>query len=326
MHYFYTERRMPDMSPKIFIGSSKESLPTARQIKNFFDKDCDCTLWRDNFFQLNQSTYDNLLKKAPLYDYAIFVGGIDDLVTRTGTFCKKKKVRDNIYFELGLYTGILTKERTFFFVHEDVKIATDLLGITLIFYKDDILSGCQQVKDKITEEEKLSRISLLPSTSLAINYFYNFLVPLGKELSRCTSLTVDSIESSIQTQSIQIVIPDGSTADLESWANEFYAVQKCSDYTFCSASRNLSVKFELESLRADQSLKILDVPQTLRGSFEAVKLVTETNHIGFSDIEIDMREKEISNFIKTLRTLIKSNPTLSCRTTILHNWKAPATA
>lgn len=82
---------------RIFIGSSTESIKVAEIIKDYFSKKYECTIWKDHFFELNESTYDTLIKKSIAYDYAIFVGGVDDSVIRIGNYKKRKSVRDNIY-------------------------------------------------------------------------------------------------------------------------------------------------------------------------------------------------------------------------------------
>lgn len=306
------------MKPKIFIGSSTESKITVEQIKEFFDQYYDCTVWYENFFQLNQSIYDNLLKRSPMYDYAIFVGGVDDLTTRIRTWKTKKAVRDNVYYEFGLYTGLLSKDRTFFFIHKDVKVASDLFGITLLSYNcpEDITKGCQQIKAKIEEEEKINRINLLPSTSLALDYYENYLKPLGSQLPTLTQFKVGTATYPVQKQSLQIIIPPDCNTDWKMWAIEFYNANKCHDTEICGNPRNFSVKFDSSALSNEKELRILDVPQILRASFDAVEMVTGKDFIGYTDTITTMKEKEITNFIKTLCNLMKENPVLYPRTTI----------
>lgn len=295
------------MKPRIFIGSSSESLSIAKRIKEFFDADCDCTIWNENFFQLNQSTYDNLLKYAPLYDYAIFVGGADDLTVRRGRCPWGKKVRDNVYYELGLYTGVLSNEHTFFFVHKDVKIASDLLGITLIYFDQDVLPGCRQVQAKIKEEEKIVRIGLLPSTSLALNYYNHFLKPLGEYLQSCSKLETGGKSWPVRTQSLQIVLPKNCCLELKGFADAYFAKYKYADCQFKTASANLSTKFDLNELTNHGELRIVDVPRALVGAFDAVDMVARKNYVGRTELLMGMRQKETDNFIKTLSILMSEN-------------------
>lgn len=52
------------MKPRIFIGSSKESAKIAEKVKSLLDDEYVCRLWCDNFFDLGQCTYYELLKKS----------------------------------------------------------------------------------------------------------------------------------------------------------------------------------------------------------------------------------------------------------------------
>lgn len=300
------------MKRKIFIGSSTESIEIAEQIKTFFETEYDCTIWRDRFFQLNQSTYDTLVRKSAYFDYAIFVGGKDDFVRRYSNNKSKKAARDNVYFELGLYSGILSRARTYFFVHKEVKIATDLLGITVIQYDQpaEVSAGCQQVLEKIKEEDNLNRITLLPSTSLAINYYKNFLEPLSIGLSERDKIQYEEDELSIKSWFIQIVIPQNCNEDWKMWASEFYKYHRCGNLEVMGKPRKFSVKIDADKLSPQHELKILDVPQILCGSFEAVEMVAEKNYIGNTDEITYMKEKEVLNFIQALYNLIENNPLL----------------
>ena len=119
------------MKPRIFIGSSKESVKIAEKVKSLLDGEYVCQLWCDNFFDLGQCTYHELLKKSLSFDYAIFIGGKDDYVRRESDRTHKYAARDNVYLEFGLYAGILTYARCFFLIQEGCQIASDLLGVNV---------------------------------------------------------------------------------------------------------------------------------------------------------------------------------------------------
>lgn len=84
------------MKPRIFIGSSKESVKIAEKVKSLLDGEYVCQLWCDNFFDLGQCTYHELLKKSLSFDYAIFIGGKDDYVRRESDRTHKYAARDNV--------------------------------------------------------------------------------------------------------------------------------------------------------------------------------------------------------------------------------------
>lgn len=102
-----------------FYCSSTESFKVAETVQTLMEPEFECEIWNKNFFELNQSTYDNLIQKAPSFDYAVFIGGPDDTVIRRNTGGKAgKKIapRDNVYLEFALYAGILSAARSFFYV------------------------------------------------------------------------------------------------------------------------------------------------------------------------------------------------------------------
>ena len=59
------------MKPRIFIGSSKESVKIAEKVKSLLDGEYVCQLWCDNFFDLGQCTYHEL-EQADAYSRISF--------------------------------------------------------------------------------------------------------------------------------------------------------------------------------------------------------------------------------------------------------------
>ena len=116
--------------PKLFIGSSTEGKPIAYAIQKNLKDDLECTVWDQNVFDLSHSYLDSLINRLNFTDFAIFVFSADDDVKIRGS--TSRTVRDNVVFELGLFTGRLGKERSFFVHPEkiDIRIATDLDGIS----------------------------------------------------------------------------------------------------------------------------------------------------------------------------------------------------
>ncbi len=118
------------MKPKIFIGSSTESLKIAYAIQENLEYDALCKVWTQGIFQLSGNALDNLVDASKECDFAIFVFQADDIVQiRDHTV---KAVRDNVVFELGLFVGALGKERVFYLIPKDsneIHLPTDLIGL-----------------------------------------------------------------------------------------------------------------------------------------------------------------------------------------------------
>ena len=126
----------PHSEPIVFIGSSKEALRPAEAIHKYFSKKPVVPqLWTDGVFQASQTAIEDLYAAAKNADFAVIVLSPDDVCISRGK--KKPSPRDNTVFELGLFTGAIGRDRTFVLtpINIDIKIPTDLLGVTCIQYK-----------------------------------------------------------------------------------------------------------------------------------------------------------------------------------------------
>lgn len=124
--------------PVVFIGSSKESLSVAQTVQSNLDHDDFIVrLWTDSVFGASQFPIIDLEKQVREADFAVLVLGPDDEVISRQE--KLDAPRDNVIFELGLFMGALSHERTFMIVPRgyDIKIPTDLFGLTPMSYKSD---------------------------------------------------------------------------------------------------------------------------------------------------------------------------------------------
>lgn len=214
------------MKPRIFIGSSKESVKIAEKVKSLLDGEYVCQLWCDNFFDLGQCTYHELLKKSLSFDYAIFIGGKDDYVRRESDRTHKYAARDNVYLEFGLYAGILTYARCFFLIQEGCQIASDLLGVNVVFFDkmQDLSKKILTITEKIQKEQKVARISLLPSTSLAVGYFENFLKPVSQAIQKLDEICIAGKKYDVKNSAkrLEVAIPAKVSEDLRMWSEYVY--------------------------------------------------------------------------------------------------------
>jgi CRP/FNR family cyclic AMP-dependent transcriptional regulator len=122
--------------PRLFIGSSKESLSIANEIEAGLTRDqVVVTVWTKGVFTASDFSMESLARVADSVDFAVLILGADDIV-----ISRKKETpapRDNVVFELGLFMGAVGRQRTFLLVPRsvDIKIPTDLLGITPLHYE-----------------------------------------------------------------------------------------------------------------------------------------------------------------------------------------------
>jgi len=145
--------------PRIFIASSLESLDVADAINVNLDHQAEVTVWK-NGFKLSSDSIDSLLEKSATMDFAIFVFTPDDVATIRDK--SKYIVRDNVLFELGLFTGTLGKERCFIVKPRDIELhfPTDLLCLSPADYDGNRSDGdltsavnhpCVLIKKQVAE-------------------------------------------------------------------------------------------------------------------------------------------------------------------------------
>ena len=128
--------------PVVFIGSSRESLPIAEMIKcNLNGQDTIVKLWTEGVFDASQFILTELERQVRESDFAVLVLGADDEVVSRDE--KSDAPRDNVIFELGLFMGALSHERTIMVIpyESQIKIPTDLLGLIPLKYQSDDSNG-----------------------------------------------------------------------------------------------------------------------------------------------------------------------------------------
>lgn len=306
-----------DFTPNIFVGSSIEGKEIAERIVNQLKGFADCTLWTAAF-EIGKSNFDNLTGQIAFYDYAILVATADDvLISRKK---KQKSGRDNVLFEFGLFTGGLGQSRVFYIVEKEVKIPSDLLGITLPFipnisdsiFEKAMLERIEEIKKQIENKEKTFDLGFLPSTALAYGYFSNFIVRtverllVDKSKKKKFSL-VGNKKFQIQDLKFTVLIPNDLSDDMfskvkakrlnASWEKLNVARKDVRDYDF-SVDVSKAVNGELH---------LVDIPFTLNALNKAVELYSKKQHIGKSVKEQLLEEREIRNFKRTLDYLIDNN-------------------
>lgn len=128
------ETRAENQQPKVFIGSSSEGLSVAEAIHLGLEYVAECTIWNHGVFTPSQTAIESVVDASISYDFAIIILTPDDFVEKRGR--NGVAPRDNMIFELGLFTGALGRARTFMVYCRDANIVlpSDLAGITSVTY------------------------------------------------------------------------------------------------------------------------------------------------------------------------------------------------
>lgn len=118
------------MKPRVFIGSSSESLPVAYVLQQQLQGEASVNVWNQGVFGISRYTLDELLRASRDYDFAIFVFAADDTIKLRGR--RYLVARDNVLLEMGLFVGRIGLERTFLVqqgTREPLHLPSDLQGI-----------------------------------------------------------------------------------------------------------------------------------------------------------------------------------------------------
>lgn len=151
--------RPQNPEPIVFVGCSTEALPIVQEIEVQFKHDSICFRpWTSGVFGAGGIVFDDLQKQVQEVDFALFLITPDDKVQSRSN--EHFAPRDNVIFEMGLFMDHLGRERAFLLRehHLDLKIPTDLLGITALTYvRNNSRSLADQLRPACNEFRKLVR-------------------------------------------------------------------------------------------------------------------------------------------------------------------------
>lgn len=162
---------MADSHPSVFVGSSVEGLKIAKAIQRGLAYAADVEIWHQATFDLSKVTIEALEEKCRSADFGVFVLTPDDVkIKREKTTAA---VRDNVIFELGLFSGTLGRSRCFL-VHDqeqEIDLPSDLAGITPATFRlqasgdfdaslGPVCSQIEKAMEKLKQRRKLSADAL----------------------------------------------------------------------------------------------------------------------------------------------------------------------
>ena len=120
------------MPSNVFIGSSKNGLTAAKALQVALQQrqNIHPEVWTNDVFAIAGNTMLSLIDRAPAYDFAVLVVTPDDALQGVGSTVFVP--RDNVILELGLFLGVLGKERCFiaYDTSGNPKLPSDLNGVT----------------------------------------------------------------------------------------------------------------------------------------------------------------------------------------------------
>jgi hypothetical protein len=121
--------------PRMFVGSSSETLQIAWDLQEELAHDVEAKVWSQGVFGVGSGTLESLVEEARRVQFAALVLGPDDRVIKRDV--EGDAPRDNVLFEAGFFIGSLGRKNTFLVSREGdhLELANDLNGVTRAEYK-----------------------------------------------------------------------------------------------------------------------------------------------------------------------------------------------
>ena len=297
------------IKPRVFIGSASESLEVAEAVKFSLPKDFDVYIWTDEIFKSNESPLQTLLMEAGLFDFGIMILSKDDHSRSRGELFETP--RDNTLFEFGIFLVRIGYGRAFALAEDDVKIPSDLFGVTIERYKKE--SDCaeynsldmsiKRIAKQMLESSRLGFLGMLPSTALAIGYFNNFVKEIAESIA--SGLMVVHGKKNLVVSKLNIVMPSDLDSDMKRRASIFYQTRHLTEIQFPAKHRSRPLFVAVEA--GGGSCSAFDLPTTLDGVDKAIDMYLRRGYIGKSDRQRLLEDRELSNFKRVLELLIQDD-------------------
>lgn len=293
--------------PKLFIGSSSEELQLARNAKDRLSQDFDVTIWEERavdkaVFRLSQNFFFELLTASLKFDYGLIIGTADDKVVVRGK--EVMAPRDNLLFELGLFTGRLGVNNCAFLVDKNIQVLSDLAGISLATFDSNDPGSFDSALEQIRGFYLYNRqpeVNFFPSTTLASVYFENFLRPVCSYILGNGGFTTE--EKTYESCIINIIIPEKITTDVNEQFERMKKRLRTRQQSFEYKGRPRNVTIDVRDDMAQ--LEIVDFPTVIAGINHAIRhLLPDDYNRNSKDYEAILA-RELKRFCDTILLLCK---------------------
>ncbi|MCU0432136.1 MAG: nucleotide-binding protein [Bacteroidia bacterium] len=297
------------MKKKIFIGCSSQELELAREAKALLIDRFEVTIWDENIwdnnsFKLNEFILANLLKASLLYDFGLLLGTDDDVIQRDGKILMQP--RDNVLFELGLFTGRMGISKCAFLVDTKINLLSDFNGLSLAQFernnRQSFENAVNQIKElflSITDDE----INFFPSTTLAYTYFENFILPVCKGLIENNGIEVDD-KKYLRTK-IEVIIPDKINHDVNLQFEQLKSAINTKSVIIKYAGRPRTIN--IDTRIHDDTIVIIDFPTIISGINFSILNLLPNEFNKSSNTYHSILERELYRFTYTLKKLLSKH-------------------
>lgn len=294
---------------KIFIGSSSEELPLAESAKLILEKDFDVTIWNEkvwdtSIFKINQNFLSDLLKASLQFDFGILLGTNDDKVVFRGK--EVLQPRDNVLFELGLFTGRLGTSKCAFLIDKEIKLLSDFNGLTLAYFdksdKSSFEGAVKQIKDLFISSSD-DEINFFPSATLASVYFENLIVPICRFIIENGGFPIK--DTIFKKCKVNVIIPDKINEDVNLQFERIKSSIFTENVSFKYAGRPRYISIDTQI--KNDTLEFIDFPTIITGINHAIANLLPSDFNKLSPDYNSILDRELRRFITTLKILLIRN-------------------
>jgi len=278
------------------------------------------------------------------------------------SFLNAMATRHNVIFEFGWFLGRIGAKRSYILIDEATKpfiknFFTDLVEnmsdavidaasgefkLELHWYKsnyqetyqpqieqpktdfsaDNWQQKMEEIRKRMEAVEKEIEIGFLPSTSLALGYFNNFLRPVIDSIDAIgqTSLPewvtekikdsaamqqfVDTLRKNKRSVIFKIVLSDLEDTRIDN-TDQYYKSAFFSDRQMPTVGRPKTIHCKASSLaNFEEDIVIYDIPTTASTSLASINLVTRPENTDIIDL---LSAKEQYNFMKVLKKVVNEH-------------------
>ena len=301
--------------PSIFIGSSSEGLSVARMLQAQL-QEFTAEVWDQGLFTPGNYPMETLSKELRSRDFAILVCTPDDLILKRSN--EVTVARDNVIFELGLFMGVLGRERTFIVVPSRAKIElpSDLCAITQVRYDNERfqtgLSGqiaaiqiaCMPLRSQISilwNKIQASRAKLISSMTAndrmkALRRLHTVIVQMRDLIIIFPGQLLDSLSDQQRFETVKLQAAGKVDSLVASFQDDALASDLVPELAQLANATKLALTkfpFPVDPAEVGKSLRTAVVGY---GAKIITNIVTKKDAL--SDIG-DMVEREIENELKT---------------------------
>ena len=168
--------------------------------------------------------------------------------------------------------------------------------------EDSLNDSLKRLKKQIEAKAHLGVLGMLPSTVLAIGYFDNFVKPVCEALSANSKTLKDF---NCLSYKFRLVLPKDLDSDIKKKANQFYKNKNYNLIAISSVSRSYPLYVATDTAKSEAILS--DMPTTLNGLDKAIEMYLRKGHVGKSNEQKLLEDRELRNFEKVLRLLISED-------------------